>query len=342
MRILVIGGTQFVGRHFVEAALAAGHQVTVFHRGQTGADLFPQAERLLGDRDGDLAGLAASAADGGWDATVDVCGYFPDQVARLADALGAQAGRFLLVSSVSAYVDPPAAGIGEDAPLATLADEGVRQVTAQTYGGLKAACERVAVQRFGGSTLLVRPTYVVGPWDPTGRFTYWVRRIARGGDVLVPGPADQAVQVIDARDLAAWMLGLIERGESGAFHAAAPAPPFGLADLLAAIAGAVAPAATRLVWADPDWLARQSVAGSATAGVVADEDRDWWPLWNGGTQEWAGAVDPAAALATGLTPRSLAETARDTLVHAPTPEVQGVAPTMDRERVLLAGWRDRV
>jgi 2'-hydroxyisoflavone reductase len=341
VRILVIGGTRFVGRTFVEAAVAGGHDVTLFHRGRTGADAFPQARHLLGDRDLDLSALA----EGEWDATVDVCGYFPRQVHGLADALGGRGGHHLFVSSVSAYAEPPAPGITEDAPLAGLADEGVQEVTAETYGGLKAVCERVAVQRHGVSTLLVRPTYVVGPWDHTGRFTYWVRRIARGGDVLVPGPADQAVQVVDGRDMGAWMVKLLASGESGAFHAATPPPPFTMGDLVESVAAAVAPAGTRLVWADAEWLAAQRDAGptdGATDGTAdGPETRDWWPLWNGGVQEWAGNVDPAAAYRTGLDPRPLAQTVPDTLDHPGTPEVEGVAPTAEREAELLAAWSAR-
>lgn len=333
MRILVIGGTRFVGRTFVEAAQEAGHELTLFHRGRTGPDAFPQARHLIGDRDADLSALA----EGEWDATVDVCGYFPRQVHALAEALGGRGGHHLFVSSVSAYAEPPAAGITEDAPLATLADEDVQEVTAETYGGLKAVCERVAVERHGISTLLVRPTYVVGPWDHTGRFTHWVRRIARGGDVLVPGPAEQTVQVVDGRDLGRWMVRLLEAGESGAFHAATPPPPFTMADLLDAVAAAVAPAGTRLVWADAGWLAEQR-------GATLDDGpdaRDWWPLWNGGVQEWAGNVDPAAAYRTGLAPRPLERTVRDTLAHPGTPEVEGVAPTPEREAELLADWATR-
>src|SRR5688572_9239527 len=159
MRILMIGGTRFVGRHIVEAALAAGHDVTVFHRGQTGPELFPQVDRRTGDRNGDLAELA----NGSWDATIDTCAYVPRHVHSLADALGGRGGRYLLISSVSAYAPPKEAGFGEDAALVELDDPTVEEVTGETYGGLKVLCERAAVERFGPATVVVRPTYVVGP-----------------------------------------------------------------------------------------------------------------------------------------------------------------------------------
>src|SRR3954451_7771710 len=151
MRILLIGGTRFIGRHVVGAALAAGHEVTVFHRGRTGAELFPEVTRLTGDRNDDLSALA----DGEWDATIDTCAYFPRQVQSLADVLGDRAGRYQLVSSVSAYASPEHAGFTEDAALAELDDPTVEEVTNETYGGLKVLCERAAVERFGPTTTLV-------------------------------------------------------------------------------------------------------------------------------------------------------------------------------------------
>lgn len=328
MRILVIGGTQFVGRHLVEAALAAGHDVTLFHRGRTGADLFADAgdrvEHRLGDRDGDLSALA----DGRWDATVDVCAYVPRQVRSLADVLGLgerRGGRYVQVSSISAYAEPDGPGITEDAPLEVLANPDVEEVTAQTYGGLKALCELAAVESFGTDSLVVRPTYVVGPYDPTGRFTSWVRRIGRGGRVAVPGPLDQPVQVVDARDLAAFMVGLVERGASGALHAAAPAPPHSLGDLLDAVASAVAPPGTELVEVSPE------------AVRALDLPVTRLPLWHGGARSGTGAVDPSAAFAAGLTPRPVAESARDVLDDPDTPLRPGVGLDDDEERRLLAG-----
>jgi 2'-hydroxyisoflavone reductase len=325
MRILLIGGTRFIGRHVVESALAAGHDVTIFHRGKTGGELFPDVEHRIGDRNTDLSSLA----DGRWDATVDTCAYVPRQVHELAEALGERAGHYELVSSVSAYASPPLRGFREDAPLAQLDDPTVEEVTDETYGGLKVLCERAAVERFGPRTVLVRPTYVVGPDDYTWRFPWWVARIARGGDVLAPGPADAPSQVIDVRDMATWMVGLLERGESGPFHAAGPSASFTWGEQLDAIAGSVAAAGTTLHWVAAQFLVEARVDDTAV------------PLWPGVDPDvLVMTADPAAALATGLTIRPLAETVRDTLAWTRTveqPAKPGLAPA--DEAVLLEKWR---
>jgi 2'-hydroxyisoflavone reductase len=194
MRILIIGGTAFVGRHIAQAALDAGHQLTLFHRGRTGPGLFPQAAHLTGDRDLDLHALRA----GRWDATVDVCGYLPRQVEALTEALDGRGGRQLFISSTSVYQTPVAPGFGEDAPLAELADPFVEEITGETYGGLKVACEQTLGRLYGAAATVVRPTYVIGPYDHSGRFAWWVERLARGGAVLAPGDASDPIQVIDA------------------------------------------------------------------------------------------------------------------------------------------------
>jgi 2'-hydroxyisoflavone reductase len=328
VRVLVIGGTRFVGRHLVTAALDAGHSVTLFHRGRTGADLFlsadqPRADHLMGDRDEDLSGLA----QGEWDVTLDVCAYVPRQVRVLADALGLRqrrGGRYAQISSIAAYAEPDAPGVTEKAPLAALANPENEEVTPETYGGLKALCELAAVECFGTETLIVRPTYVIGPWDPTGRFTYWVRRLARGGRVAVPGPPDQPVQTVDARDLAAWTVRLLEDGVTGALHAASQRPPFSLQDLLEQVADAVAPAGTELVWVDAATL--------ANAGLTPRE----LPMWAGGGHSYYGAVDPSAALRTGLACRPVQDSARDVLRWADTPLVDGVGLAPEVEERLMS------
>src|SRR3954451_440857 len=185
MRILVVGGTRFVGRHVVEAALQRGHEVTLLHRGQTNPDLFPSVEHIIADRDDGLAELDGRT----FDATVDVCAYFPRQVRSLHEALGDGAGHYLYVSSVSAYAEPVPVNYDEKEALATLEDPDTDVVTDTTYGGLKAVREALPSELCGPCTLLVRPTRVVGPDDYTWRCPYWVSRIAAGGDVLAPGPA---------------------------------------------------------------------------------------------------------------------------------------------------------
>jgi 2'-hydroxyisoflavone reductase len=323
MRILVIGGTRFVGRHFVEQAVARGHDVTLFHRGRTGMDLFPDLDHRIGDRDTDLSTLT----EGEWDATVDTCAYLPRQVHTLADLLGDRGGHHLLVSSVSVYAPPGGPGIDEDAALIELDDPSTEAVTAETYGGLKVLCERAAVERHGPATLLVRPTYVVGPDDYTWRFPWWVQRIARGGTVVAPGPAGAPAQVIDVRDMAAWMVRLLEDDRSGPFHAASPAPPYTWGEELEAIVDAVGPEGTRLHWVSPTDV--------AAAGI----DEGAFPLWSADDSDvWVMAADPSRAFDTGLTPRPLAATIRDTLAWTRSSTMpDGTGVTDEQERRLLSG-----
>lgn len=328
MRILVVGGTRFIGRHVVEQSLERGHEVTIFHRGRTGRDLFrdtPHVEHRTGDRDADLEALS----EGEWDATVDTCAYLPEQVHRLADALEGRGGRYLFVSSVSAYRTPVRAEFTEEAPLAELDDPSTREVTDATYGGLKALCERASTDRFGPSTLLVRPTYVVGPDDYTWRFPWWVTRLARGGEVLAPGPAGAPAQVIDVRDLASWMVALLERGESGSFHAVSPAPPFSWGQQLETLREAVAPLGTTLTWVDAEFLLAEGLDGGTL------------PLWSADDPDvLVMAADPGKAQRSGLTPRPLADTVRDTLAWAESaepPPTPGLTP--EREALLLDRWK---
>ena len=328
MRILIIGGTKFVGRHISEAALGAGHDVTVFHRGSTGEGLFPQATHLTGDRNGDLAALSA----GEWDATIDVSAYVPRQVRSLAAALGGRGGHYVLISSTSAYRTPVAPGFSEDAPLAELDDPATEEITDQTYGGLKVACEGAAVELSGAlGVTVVRPTYVIGPYDYSYRLTWWVERIARGGTVLAPGGAADPIQVIDARDMGSWIVSLVSRSVTGIFHAVSPAPPFGFGDLLEAIAAEVAPPGTTLTWVDADFLAEQ---GETEAHL---------PLWPGGDSERdINTADPSAAVAAGLAPRPIRQSITE--IHeaekvSPTPVPAGLGLTRDREAELLAAWQ---
>jgi 2'-hydroxyisoflavone reductase len=318
MRLLVIGGTRFVGRHLVESALASGHDVTLLHRSDTA--LFPSARHVLADRNRDLSALS----DGEWDATVDVCAYLPAQVRSLAAALGGRGGHHVLVSSVSAYADLPGPDADEDGPVLPAARDDVDQITETTYGPLKVACENAATAAYGDRLAIVRPTYVVGPNDPSGRYPWWVRRMARGGEVVAPGPADAPAQVVDVRDLADFQLGLAVGQVAGVFNAARPPVPW--SELLETTAG-VAPDSTTLTWVDGGWLAEQGVTGADL------------PLWSEGVIEWQSAVSPARAEAVGLQHRPLFETVRDTAAWA-TDEclVDGVGLTAVREAELLRSW----
>jgi len=322
VRMLVLGGTRFLGRHVVEAALADGHAVTLFNRGRTAPDLFPDAELLLGDRDGGLAALAGRD----FDAVVDTSGYVPRVVAATLDALGA-VGHYTFVSSISAYADlstPPS----ETSSVAVLR-EPTEDWQSEAYGALKAACEDVVRERLP-RVLIVRPGLIVGPWDPTGRFTYWPCRLARGGRVLAPAPADASAQVIDARDLARWIVDCAESGRTGVFNAVDRPLPRG--ELLERCAAAVG-ADTELVWVDPDFL-------------VAHDIGEWLelPLWLH-DPAYAGmlAIDPGRAFVAGLRTRPLEQTARDTFAWAESVETAAGDAGLDpqKERRLLDEWAAR-
>ena len=321
MRVLVLGGTGFLGRHVVEALLARGHEPTLFNRGRTRPGLFPGVERRTGDRDGDLDALAG----GRWDAVVDTSGFVPRVVRASAELLEPLAGRYLFVSSVSAYADLSRPGTTEDAPTAELEEE-TEAYRGPAYGALKALSERAVRDVYGDRATIVRPGLIVGPWDPTNRFTYWPVRIAAGGDALAPEPRDGAVQVIDARDLAEWCMTLLEDDRGGTFNAVGPELTLeGVLEECRRVAGSDA----RLRWTPAEWLAEQGVG-------------EWMelPLWIV-DPEFAGMqrVDAARAVSAGLRFRPLAETIADTLAWARSGEGPADPPAgldHDRERELLA------
>lgn len=326
MRILIVGGTRFVGRAMAEVALQRGHAVTLLHRNASDLPSLRSAEHLLTDRDADLSVLAGRQ----YDATIDVCAYVPRQVRTLADALAGRGGHHVLVSTMSVYADTDAPGLDETAALIELHDPATEEVTGETYGGLKVLCERAASAAYDDNALtVVRPTYVIGPHDPTGRFTWWIRRIARGGEVLAPGPHSLPIQVIDARDLAEWTLDLVSNAVAGTYSAVSPTPPFGFGDLLDATASAVGPAGTELTWADADWLREQG------------ETYNSLPLWTEGEPAWTLAADPTKAFAAGLSPRPLTATITETwdwiTAEQPVP-VLGWGISAEREAELLSAW----
>ena len=221
VKLLVLGGTRFVGRHLVEAALARGHEVTLFNRGNH-PEVFPEVEGLIGDRDGDLGALENRT----WDAALDTSGYVPRLVRDSAERLRDAVGHYTFISTVSVYPDTLPPHADEDARVRGLEDPLTEEVTNGTYGGLKVLCEEAVREIYGARSLVIRPGLVVGPYDPTDRFTYWPVRVAEGGEVLAPGVPEAPVQFIDARDLAAWTLGMIEGRETGTYNAVSPADSF--------------------------------------------------------------------------------------------------------------------
>jgi 2'-hydroxyisoflavone reductase len=320
MRILILGGTRFLGRHTVDAALARGHDVTLFNRGQTAPGLFPDVEQLRGDRDGGLDALRGRA----FDAVIDTSGYVPRIVGETIDALG-EVGHYTFVSSISVYADLSAPPTTSSA-VAELTEP--TENWQEAYGELKADCEDVVRERFPGA-FVPRPGLIVGPWDPTGRFTYWPRRFADGGTVLAPAPPDGDAQVIDARDLAAWILRAAETGLAGTYNAVGPVTTRAeLLDTCRRVAGADA----EIVWVDRDFLVEQGVG-------------EWQelPLWLA-DPAYRGmlSVDASPALRSGLDPRPLEETVRDTLAWITetgqplTLGEAGLDPA--KERSLLDEW----
>ena len=320
MKLLLLGGTKFLGRHVVEAALGRGHEVTLFNRGRTNPDLFPEVERLRGDRDGDLSALGGRA----WDAVVDTSGYVPRVVRASAELLRDAVGHYTFVSSISVYRDFRAPGFDENAPLAQLEDPASEDVQEQ-YGALKAACERAAAEVYGERALLVRPGLIVGPHDPTDRFTYWPRRVAAGGDVLAPGTPADPVQFIDVRDLAVWLLHALDAGLSGPYNATGE--PLGIGELLEACK-AVSGSDARFQWVPADRLRAEGVAPWTEL-----------PLWLPPEHAALNRSDVSKARAAGLELRPLSDTIRDTLAwdeerEIPRADDVGLAP--ERERKLLA------
>lgn len=315
MRLLVLGGTRFLGRAFVEAAVARGHQLTLFNRGRTNPELFPQVEQLRGDRDGDL-----SALEGGcWDAVVDVAAYYPRVVQLSTQRLRESVRRYLIVSSVSVYADQSVPQ-DEDAPVLALVNPD--DVSDDSYGARKAACEAEVERTFGSRATVVRPGLIVGPHDSTDRFSYWPKRIARGGAVLAPGCPTDPVQFIDVRDLAAFVLRLAEDDRAGTFNATGRILAFGdVLDECRRVAGGDA----EFIWVSSERLLELGV--DPWMGV---------PLWIAAPGwEAANRVPTDRALAAGLAFRPLAETVAAALAEQ-TPLGLEVGLDPAREAELLA------
>jgi nucleoside-diphosphate-sugar epimerase len=285
MRVLVLGGTVFLGRHVAAEAVARGHEVTLFHRGRHGADLFPEAEHVLGDRGGDLTALRGRA----WDAAIDTSGYEPADVAR-SSAL--DLCHLVFVSTCNVYPMWPGEAVDEDSPVSTEGDD---------YGPLKAACERAANSAMPGRVASVRAGLICGPHDNIFRLPWWIQRIAAGGEVVAPGDPERTVQLIDARDLASWMVDLAERRVAGAFNATAPPGRTTMREVLEAAAEATGSGA-RLRWLPDEVLVEHEV-----------EPWDELPLWiprDAGAGTWAIATERAQAA--GLSCRPVAATVNDT------------------------------
>ncbi|MEX2526520.1 MAG: NAD-dependent epimerase/dehydratase family protein [Gemmatimonadota bacterium] len=302
LKILILGGTGFIGPHQVRYALARGHSVTLFNRGSNPGMFAPSVEELVGDRAYDLEALRGRE----WDVVVDNSATLPGWVRDTAQLLEGSVGRYLFVSTISVYARNDIPGADETAEVRAF-DQGdpleVTEASDATYGALKAAAEREALQVFPGRTLIVRPGLIVGPGDDTDRFTYWPARVHRGGEVLAPGAPHDPVQFIDVRDLTHWMIRLLEEEATGTFNATGPHYPMHFLQMLSGVR-AVTPAPVRFTWVDRGFLEER--------GVRPWSDLPVWIPPEGATAAFMRR-NISRALAAGLTFRPLAETARDTL-----------------------------
>jgi len=331
-RILILGGTGFLGPAIVEVAQKRGHTLTLFNRGKTRPGLFPHIEKRQGDRDPAKGEGLKALETGEWDAVIDDSGFYPRMVGASARLLAPRVKQYVYISSISAYREPSPVGGDEDAPLATLADPAVEEMgkNFEYYGGLKAACEAAAEAALPGRTAVVRPGYIVGPDDPSGRFTYWPVRFDRGGEIAVPGAPDDPLQLIDVRDLAEWLVLLVEQRTTGRFNALGPAQPMAWGRVIAACQQATATPG-RPTWIPGEFIARQT-----------DIDFPIWAPYVGdskGFHTWQNR----RAVQAGLRFRPIEQTVADTLAwyQGQLKEAQGrtrLAFTPEQEAEVLKRW----
>lgn len=325
MNILILGGTKFLGRALTEAALAKGHEVTLFHRGLHDANAFPQVRHILGDRNVDLHLLQGHE----WDAVIDTSGYQPEAVDAAAKQLKDHVKHYSFISTVSVYDDLRKVNLNESAPVAELESIETND-PGRRYGALKALCEQAVNQSFPDRSLVIRPGLIVGPYDPSGRFTYWPSRFHRGGDVLVPLPKERKLQFIDVRDLSNWIIRLVEQDITGTIHASGS--EYTMEEVVEACKS-VCVTETTCSWVEEPFL-------------VAHEVGEWMeiPLWiKSDSLVGMLALDNAKAFESGLTTRPLIETVKDTLAwdlgrSAATERRAGMDPS--REQELLRLWRE--
>jgi 2'-hydroxyisoflavone reductase len=328
MKILILGGTSFLGPQIVEAAKARGHVLTLFNRGKTNPGLFPDIEKLRGDRDGDLKSLEGRS----WDAVVDTSGFVPRIVTMSAELLAPNVKQYVFISTVSVFPPDVKPGTAEDGPLATMPDASSEDVT-KYYGALKALCEKAADKAMAGRALSIRPGLIVGPGDKTDRFTYWPVRVAHGGEVLAPGDGSDPVQYVDVRDLAAWIVLGVERNLTGVYNATGPAKPLTMKKMLEGIKKGTGGDA-KFTWVSTDFLEKKEIAPWSDLPV-------WVPGADG--KEGFTRISDAKAVAAGLTFRPVASTAKDTLAWYKTlpADRRGkllAGISLDKEKELLAAW----
>lgn len=332
LKILVLGGTGFIGPHMVREALRRGHEVSLFNRGRTNNELFPDLELFKGDRNNGLQSLEG----GKWDVVVDNSGYVPRQVEDSARLLSAVVSHYLYVSTISVYAVSPAP-ITESSPLETMEDETVEEVTGETYGPMKALCEQRVLAEVGAArTTILRPTYICGPGDRTDRYTYWPVRTSRGGEMLWPGSPEDDIQIIDVRDFANFTVDCLEAKTPGIFNTVTPLQSFKMGDLMEDSL-AVTDSDMTPVWVDKEFIAENEVADGGGLPIWESPDGEYAPL---------SLVDGSPAVAAGLRNRPTRETARDTLswwktLPADRSENLRAGLSEDKEADLLRSWKEQ-
>ncbi len=328
LKVLILGGTGFLGPAVVKALKARGHEITLFNRGRTQPHLFPELEKLHGDRNKDLSALEGRR----WDAVIDNCGYHPRQL-RKSTAMLKDSGFYLFVSTVSVYRDIQGQDLDESSALGTIENPEDQKVTNASYGPLKVLCEQVASKAFPKKSVIVRPGLIVGPGDPTDRFTYWPVRVARGGNILAPGKPEWGVQYIDVRDLASWMVLLCEKQTTGTYNALGPVKPTAFGDLLNACKSAAKSDAT-FCWMTQEFMKDNSIVPWKDMPVYSNPS---------GKLARPALISNKLAIKSGLTFRSLDDTVKATLTfhesRGPYYQMRGGLPA-DRERAALKIWHD--
>ncbi|MBN9653494.1 NAD-dependent epimerase/dehydratase family protein [Halobacillus sp. GSS1] len=332
MKLLIIGGTKFLGRHIVESALSDNHEVTIFHRGKTNPGLFEEVTNIYGDRENleDLEKLA----DQNWDAVIDTCGYKPSTVSRSLDVLSGFTKKYVFISTISVYPDfTDVPDLEETAERMILTKEELEQAERKEtfdpslYGPLKAHCEQEVQTRMEDKSIIIRPGLIVGPHDPTDRFTYWPSRVAAGGEVLAPGRKDQQIQFIDARDLAEWIVHLSKTEHTGIFNANGPDNKLTIQKFLETCASTLNEAVT-FTWIPAPFLTEEGIQPWKDLPVWIPTDKDF-------------SQDASKAIQCGLKFRPLKETILDTYhwdQHRSN-EDRGAGITREQESDVLKKWQ---
>lgn len=338
MKLLILGGTRFLGRYLAQSAIERGHEVTLFNRGQENTTLFPNIENLIGDRDGNLEALKGRT----WDAVIDTCGFVPRVVKESAQLLSDSVEQYVFISSKSVYTDLSKIGIDEDHPVATLTEEKVEEITKGTagpiynqyYGALKYLCEQAIEEVMPKRTLSIRAGLIVGPHDDSDRFSYWVQRVAYGGEIMAPGSPNKQIQFIDVRDLSEWIISIVENRKNGVYNASGPDYTLTMQDFLEQCKLATQSNAT-FTWVSEPFL--------------EDNQVGYWielPLWIPDHLNQAGflAASSQKALNDGLTIRPLTTTLRDTLaweLSRPLDTVRKAGLNLYKEADLLSRWHQQ-